>query len=291
MSALAHGRTHAVVVTLALSASALGCREAPALPQNQEASARASSTSRPPKTVSIATYNVFYGNAEKKDGPPETWADAATLQAARELASADVIAFQETNPAWAAALSGALASTHPHCVFHDPVRYLPGGLGICAKAPIVEDRLIDSPVGWFPAESAIIELEGIRIRLVNVHLRPAVANVAEWWQTNKATRAERATEIRAYLASAGGPLDLLVGDYNDITGSDLFAELAAAGMDSAFALKPSGKATWRWAGTDLQAELDHVAFSKSRFRLVDIRVVRAGQSDHDPVIATLEGAI
>ncbi len=232
-----------------------------------------------PATITVASYNVFY----EAPGAPSTLERIATIDA-------DVIVFQETNDGWRDAIVSRIGGRFPACRFEPPRRYLPSGLGVCSKTAILETEVIDSPVEWFPALRAVIETSRGPVEILDVHLRPAVADSDRWWEESRATRALRRREMSAYLARLAPELpSLVVGDLNDVRGSDVLRTLDRAGFDSALLRLRNESVTWRWAGVSppLEAQLDHVLFARERFDVLRAEVLPGGGSDHDAVLVTL----
>ncbi|MBK8942410.1 MAG: hypothetical protein IPM79_33650 [Polyangiaceae bacterium] len=195
---------------LALSACSVGAFEAPEASSASDIFAEAPRPRRSPVTLRVASYNVLYALAAE-DGT----VDADTLERATSL-DADVLLLQETNATWEAALRPALARRYERCVFHEPQKWAPEGLALCAKGKIVEDELIPSELGGFPAQRAVAEVSGVTLQILNLHLRPAVANPAEWVDSHVKTRHERAREIRDYLPRLRADLPtILGGDMNE----------------------------------------------------------------------------
>ena len=139
-----------------------------------------------PLRLRVGSYNVYYGNAERRGTDPTQWADAATVRVAASL-KVDILALQETNDAWQGALEDALTEL-PHCRFHAPKKFLPGGLGACSRYPILEDELVESPVGWFPAQRVVLDTPRGKVEVLNVHLKPPIASPDGWWDAQRATR-------------------------------------------------------------------------------------------------------
>ncbi len=235
--------------------------------------------------LKVASYNLLYALGVKRKGESrDQWADAETLAVARNI-DADVVLFQETNAAWEGALRASLAHRYPYCRFHEPKRYLPAGMAACAKRPILEDELLPSPLEWFPAQRIVVDAPGGVIEVLNVHLRPAVSGATGWWEVNRMTRADRAQEMRTYLSRLTGQARLVVGDFNDVHQGDVFAVLRAAGYESAFEHLAEHGPTWR--SETLQVQLDHLAYDRRVFEAINATIVRAGHSDHFPIVVTL----
>ena len=236
-----------------------------------------------PKRLTVASYNVLYALAEDEGS-----VDAETLARATSL-EADVLLLQETNAVWEGALRPLLEKRFAFCTFHHPKRLLPEGLAICAKGTLVEDQLLPSPIGWFPAQHAVVTTLVGDVQLLNLHLKPAVANPPEWVATHLNTRGDRARETRELMQGLRPDLPTIIGgDMNEQPEAELFAELATAGFENAL---PQGRVrdtTWTWAGAQpaLDFQLDHLAYSSARLELESATVMPGGRSDHKAVVAT-----
>jgi endonuclease/exonuclease/phosphatase family metal-dependent hydrolase len=245
-----------------------------------------------PTTIKVASYNVLYLLAEKSGSEdPTAWVDGPTLDQLEAL-DVDILLLQETNAAWEAAIRASVGDRFPYCQFHQPGRHAPGGIGLCARRPIVEDRSIDSPLGWFPAQRALVETTAGRIQVLNVHLRPAISKPGQtWWDANAETRSMRVQEMQYYLDGLPKDLPTIVGgDFNEVGGAPLFDVLATSGFDNALTAANVTTSTWRWLErpAELHAQLDHIAYGTRAFRLVEARVDTGGNSDHLPVVVKLE---
>ncbi len=263
-----------------------GCKDAGETPDRAAVEPPTSA----PLQLKIGSYNVFYGNAEAATAERAGFADPDTVNQAG-LLGADVLALQETNGGFESALRQRLARELPHCRFHPPTRLLPGGIGLCSRYPIVKDELLDSPVGWFPAQRSLVSTPRGPLQVLNVHLKPAVADQAEWWSVHRSTRVDRDREIKGLHASLAHDVPtIIVGDFNDVVEGDLFATLSSLGFDNAFRERPTAETSWRWLGAEppLAALLDHVAYQRDHLRLVDASVLAGGRSDHLAVVVSLE---
>lgn len=263
-------------------------------PPRGEGATTALSTSPPgastaPRDLVLASFNVLYENAT--EGADGDVVEPETLAAVAELGDADVILFQETNAPFERAIRRKLAATHPRCAFHPPVRYAPGGLGFCARAAfeVESERVMDSPVKWFPAQHVVLRWGASRLQIVNVHLRPAVGAREAWWEMNAATVPDRRAEVTAYLGALAPDVPaFIVGDLNDPNHGGALATLERAGYVSALGATRVDGATWRWAGEPpLEVQLDHVVLDPRRFDAVRGEVRHVGRSDHLPIVAWL----
>jgi endonuclease/exonuclease/phosphatase family metal-dependent hydrolase len=241
------------------------------------------------RDLAIASFNVLYENATNGPSGPEV--EPETVRTIARLADADVILFQETNALFESAIRDVLGSTHSHCAFHPPVRYLPGGLGFCTRAPIrIEaEEILESPVGWFPAQRIVLDWNHERIQIINVHLRPAIGSRDDWWRANEATRADRKTEMAFYLSKLDrDTAAFVVGDFNDPNRAGVFDVLGPAGFESALGMAKVEEPSWRWSGDPpLEVQLDHVTLDPKKFDVVRAEVRKEGRSDHFPIVAWL----
>ncbi len=281
-------RLHLItLVTLGLSLTACKAGEVTQAPSPPSASPQAGEQG--PETIVLASYNVLYSLAETKQGAdPSQWADPATVKLIAGL-DADIVIFQETNPAWEGAIRAAVSKRLPHCIFHPPKRYLPEGLGACARFPL-DDTTLTSPLGWFPAQRINVHVPGGDVEILNVHLRPSVAGPETWWKVNRETRALRKQEMDSYLAyMTRGAAAIVAGDLNDVHEADVFRSLERAGFENAFTRSGERGVTWRWAGTEppLGAQIDHVSYKASSFDLISAKILEGGSSDHVPIVVTL----
>jgi endonuclease/exonuclease/phosphatase (EEP) superfamily protein YafD len=236
-----------------------------------------------PRSLTVATYNVLYALAGE-DGS----VDADTLARATSL-DADALLLQETNEVWERALRPLLDQRFAQCTFHHPKRLLPEGLAICVKGTLIEDELLPSPIGWFPAQRAVAETRAGRVQLLNLHLKPAVATPPEWVATHLKTRPDRAREVRELLPRLSPHLPTIIGgDMNEQPEGELFVELAQAGFDNALVRSGVGEATWTWAGAEpaLDFQLDHLAYRSPQLKLDSATILDGGRSDHKAVVAT-----
>lgn len=251
-------------------------------PSVSETAPRAESAAVPERgeVLTVVSYNVNYGNV----------GDEETLRMLEGI-EADVLLLQETTPEWERALRARLGSRYPHVAFHDPTTYAPGGLGTFSRLPIASNKLLPSPLGWFPANLLVLDAPGGPVEVMNVHLRPAI-DQGSWIVGLETTRPMRKKELVTYLphlsTDAKQPT-IIAGDFNEDEKGDAFLELTRLGFQSGLAqLEPDAK-TWRWKehGIPLALRLDHVAYEPNTFELVSAEVVEGGHSDHFPVRVVL----
>jgi len=224
------------------------------------------------------SYNLNYGLA----GDPEV----AEL-IARE--APDLVLLQETTPAWEASLRPALSGRYSHIAFHHCCGA--GGLGVLSVHPIVASEVMAPPErGWFPAWRMEVDVDGVRLQVLNVHLHPQISDSGSVLSGAITTQPIRRSEIKKYFARlTPGLPTLVVGDFNEGNRGAAVAYLRSRGFKSALHDAKGSEPTWRWPtsiGT-IHAQFDHIAHDPS-LELVDARVVKAGKSDHLPVVAVFD---
>lgn len=233
--------------------------------------ARAPDPSTP--TLSLLSYNVNYGLA----------GDRLTVEAIRR-ADADVAFLQETNEAWERALREELAEEYPHMAFRHCCGA--GGLAVLSRHRFrAEDPIAPPEGGWFPAWPVVVETRVGPVRVLNVHLRPAVSESGSVVSGYFSTPPVRRAEIERYFAHLDRSLPTVVlGDFNEGSGGDAVVFLEQRGLHSALPAFEGEQDTWRWTtsvGT-VHAQLDHIVHD-DRLEPLEVRVIQDGRSDHLPV--------
>ncbi len=225
----------------------------------------------------VMTYNVNFGLA----------GDSTTLAAIR-AGRADVVFLQETNEGWEDALRAELAGAYPHMAFRHCCRA--GGLAVLSRFPILERELVPSPSGWFPSWRVIVRTPLGPVQAVNVHLHPAVSDSGSWVSGAYTTPRLRLAEIAQTVHHVDRSLPtLVVGDFNEGAAGHSVSFLEAQGLTTALPEQSTSQSTWRYPtplGT-LRLQLDHI-FHNGMLRLIDVRVLPTGRSDHLPVVAVFE---
>lgn len=236
---------------------------------------------RPPgPRVDVLTYNVNYGLA----------GDPASIAAIRR-SDADVVLLQETNEAWEAALRAGLADRYPFMAFRHCCGA--GGLAVLSRHPVIDGGTSHPRFAWFPAWRLIVRTPLGPVQILNVHLRPGVSDSGSWVSGTWTTPRVRVREIAAHARALDRSIPTLVaGDLNEGASGHAVAWLEARGLTSVLPrTSSSSQSTWRWptpVGT-LRLQLDHLLHDE-RLRPVAARVIRAGRSDHFPVLARFERA-
>jgi len=222
----------------------------------------------------VVTYNVLY----RRPG------SAGTLEALRR-ANADVALLQEITPRWERALREHLRDRYPYMRFHAARA---GGLAVLSRWPLGEAELLPAP-RWFPALRVPVEAPGGRLQVVAVHLRPPRFDRARPLQVLAETAAERRAQIEAYWKALAPELPTVIaGDFNESRTGDAVSFLTAHGLTSALAAIDPDATTWHdLTGSRAAWQLDHVMVDPA-FTVAAAEVMRAGDSDHFPVVVKLE---
>jgi endonuclease/exonuclease/phosphatase (EEP) superfamily protein YafD len=232
------------------------------LPVRAKQSVRFEGDPNGPDTVSILSANIKQSNRNY----------AAALRLAEE-ADADLALFMETDEAWVDALE-PLAVRYPHVVRHPLENAY--GMVLFSKLPlssIDSDYLVMEGV---PSIVATVRLrDGQRFRLFCVHPEPPVPHI------DSLGRDAELVKVAALVTSQALPA-VVTGDLNDVAWSNttrLFQRLSrlldprvGRGFFNTFDAR---FVFMRWP-------LDHL-FHDVRFRLVEMKRLPAGGSDHFPM--------
>ncbi len=230
-----------------------------------------------PRQLKVVTFNVNYAGVNM-------------ARSARVLrrSGADVVALQETTPAWERYLRKELGRQYPVQRYRHSGGA--GGLAFLSRYPLRSVRVISPPDrGWFPAWLVEASTPLGKVHFLNVHLRPPIGNSGRSSSVVSAyfyTRSIRKREIRRHLSRAPRDRPLLVlGDFNE-SGGPALRWVRRRGLRSALERFDSSTATWRWKTSviTLKSRLDHVFFSK-HFQCVGAQVLGYAASDHYPVEA------
>jgi len=237
------------------------------------------------KTLTVATYNVNWGNPE----PSKT---VSVIRALR----ADVVALQETNRASQRWLTKHLKKTFPHAAFTKNDRGGAGGFGFVSKHELADVRFTPPTAGWFGSYSCRVRVNDATVRIVSVHLMPVLpkpgATVMGVLSMLTATEGTRKKEISA-LVGAHPPAEptIVLGDFNSVSTQGAPTHMRTLGFLDSYAQAhkvPDTDPTWRWVyrGVPLAFRIDYV-FHSPHFETTRCRIVREGPSDHYPVVGTL----
>ena len=227
-------------------------------------------------TVRVMTYNVNWGGARP---------DLAVM-AIRE-ADADVVCLQETTPEWEAYLRLELAATYPHLMFRHSGGA--GGLAFLSRNPLEDVEYIQTP-GWFPGWLVRAETSIGTVQFLAVHLRPPLGEnggvSVSGYLRSREVRVREVQTLHARL-NASAPA-IILGDFNENESGEAFQWLIGQGLINALASADGQTHTWEWRTSldTLRNRFDHILLSPN-LRAEDARVMRAGASDHFPVVASI----
>ena len=165
-------------------------------------------------------------------------------------------------------------------------------MAVLSRFPFRErDYLAPPEGGWFPAWTFELDAPLGRLQVMNVHLRPQIGdsgpNVVGIASGMVSTPPIRKLEISDYL----GHLDpkvptLIAGDFNESENGGALEYLEERGYRSSLP-EFSDEDTWSWNMSvigNVSRRFDHIVYGSS-LEPLSARVVRAGNSDHLPVVA------
>lgn len=256
-----------------------GQATAPQEPASEPSSARAARQPQPSvgsearAAVTVATYNINFGNGHL----PETVDTIADLDT-------DIVLLQESTPDSEEAVRARLSDVYSEIRFEHCCRA--GGLGVLSKFPILEARVVDPNVGFFPAWWLRVETPNGPLLVVDVHLRPPISDSGSWVVGFFSTRDDRAREIAALwdLLPTAEPM-IIAGDFNEKASGGVVKFLRSQGLETALPQFAGREPTWHWpvGAGELKMQLDHVTYSRPLSPRA-ARVVTGGLSDHQPVV-------
>ncbi len=265
--------TRTLIASLASLACLAACSSAPrtAAPEGEVQAAQ----------LKVMTYNVNFGMA----GDP-----SAHLLIRDE--DPDVVLLQETTPAWESALRETLSDVYPHMAFKHCCGA--GGLAILSKHPIDPQEYARAPKpGWFPSWRVLVRTPIGVVQTLNVHLRPPVSDSGSFVAGYFSTPEVRLTEITSHSAHLDPDLPAIVaGDFNESDTGRAVSFLDQRGLSSVLPEFHPGANTWRWQTSvgPVSAQLDHITYDADALTPLNSYVVRAGRSDHFPVVAVFTHA-
>jgi endonuclease/exonuclease/phosphatase (EEP) superfamily protein YafD len=231
--------------------------------------------------LKLMTYNVNYANPD-----PDSAFEAI------EKADVDVVLLQEITNDWKRSLEKRFAKQYPHQVFRIHTRAA-GGLAVLSKHEITAEEVFASPNhGWFPAERLVVESPLGAVQILHVHLRPAIDN-GSWIKGFITTPPLRLREIESYWKKVAHDMPTIVaGDFNEDPTGSAVAFLEKQGLTR---VTTTGPTTWHhvvWNNGKksdlLKIDIDHVMVDKQLTAAQPATVLDAGESDHRPVIVTIE---
>jgi len=270
----------ALVAAGTLPAPAAG----PAAPPAPRTAPPATRAATKPVAVTVATYNINYGNP-----------DLPAVTRSIRKAKADVVFLQETNRASERYLRGRLGGVYPHTIFHHAARA--GGFGVLSKWPMRKPRYLPRVHGLFGAWIGEIELADGWVQVANVHLMPLIpggraegaAALTKRFIETEAVRGKEIVWLHGELTK--GTPTIIAGDFNSPSAMSAPAYLTRHGFTDSFAAvtdQPDTQPTWHWLynGVHYRFRLDYI-FHTARFETRASRIFQGGGSDHYLLVSTL----
>lgn len=227
-------------------------------------------------SISILTYNVNWGFIN-----PSVTRDIICAE------DADIVCLQETNVDWEAYLIPSICNQYRYIEF----RHAPGagGLAILSKYPFNTKAVVQAERGWFPLWLVEVEMDSTKIQVFNLHLKPGINQNGRigwfgdaWFRSHKIHREE--LELCLAEVDSTSPLFLL-GDINENDRNKGCRWLRKSGFNDALKQLPKRVKTWYWdmGYLALKGRYDHI-FYRGQVMCYDTEVIRAGNSDHFPVV-------
>lgn len=233
-------------------------------------------TSPTEKSLKVMSYNAFF----LSDRPEQ-------VREAILAGDADLVAFQELNPAVATMAQQELRTLYPYQVL-DPWTGTQG-MGVISRYPLTP---LDSALGadWaFTPQVLSVNVDGREVLLLNVHFPPTTSLVPAEVTASVEQRMRQAQAIREFVEQHPGAL-LLVGDFNTTPQSREYALLSRSLHDAWQGAGWGLGHTWPVTAGSLRPRLvriDYVWHSESFQALHADLGLTDGVSDHRPVLATL----
>ena len=212
--------------------------------------------------------NVYRGRADC----------AALVELVRER-EVELLAVQELTPDFALRFEDAgISSVLPHAVLR--ARKGVGGSGVYSSHSLRESG---SGGARFEQAGARVLEPGPDVAVLSVHPRPPNAPVArDEWQA----------EIEAFPSpTGGGPVQLLLGDFNATLDNSVFIDLLEDGYADAAERMGAGLVS-TWPAADgpnryLPMTIDHLLYDRERAGVRDFAAFDLAGSDHRAIYAEL----
>lgn len=231
------------------------------------------------RQLRVATFNVYY------EAAPQASADAVAQ------IDADILCLQESTKAWEEFSQKQLAERYPYRIFHhEPYA---GGMAVLSRWPISELGYDRPPGGWFSGLSLKAQTPQGDVKFLNVHLRsmhPGKIGLGYLDYVRLASIHAGEMEFLYTKLAAREPSmpAIVLGDFNEGDDGSAVKYLTKHTLSDAVPAFDKTTRTWqgRIAGITLWARPDRVLYS-SQFKCIDAGIVKAGASDHSPVLAVL----
>jgi endonuclease/exonuclease/phosphatase (EEP) superfamily protein YafD len=243
-------------------------------------------------TLTVMTYNVLGYNTNSK----------GVVEAIRQ-SGADVVALQELNPLIANAIQNDLSQQYPYQDL-SPVDGT-SGAGIISRYPMQPVDTVDAQIGGPLSRStyqlASVEFEGNTVLVLRVHAVPPRLGLPSMMNEFRRLREHQATAIAKFASKSSLPL-VVAGDFNATEMSTMYdilsTQLHDAWREAGWGLghtfpggTSSGTSRIHVAGVYVPSwlvRIDYV-FHTEEWRTLSAQVGPwDGESDHRPVVATLQ---
>jgi len=205
-------------------------------------------------------------------------------------ADADIVCLQETTPTWERYLRNGLKKRYSHMLFRH--WRSAGGMAILSELKAEEVAYYQPKAGWFPAWLVIADTPVGQVQILNVHLHPKIGEDGKpVIGADSSTEEIRLREIKGFYGHPRGNLPMIaLGDFNEDESGSAMKWLSEKGMTNALYEFDRSSSTWRWGHyVTIEDRFDHILYS-DRLHCLEARVVKAGASDHYPVLAVFQSA-
>lgn len=228
----------------------------------------------------VATFNVYYETG------PQGSADAVAQ------VDADILCLQESTKQWEEFSQKQLADRYPYRIFHhEPYA---GGMAVLSRWPISELGYDRPPGGWFSGLSFKAQTPRGDVKILNVHLRamhPGKIGLGYLDYVRLASIHTKEMEFLYDKLQSREPAlpAIVLGDFNEGDDGSAVEYLTKRSMKDAVPAFDTKTRSWqgRIGGISLWARPDRILFS-SQFTCLDAGILKAGASDHFPVLAVLQ---
>ncbi len=226
--------------------------------------------------LTVATYNVYFG----------AWKDPSTVGAILQT-GADLVFLQEVNADWKRVIEARCSERYAHVLFE--ARGGSRGMAVLSRFPLEGLPVVAASAHGFHFAWVVQATTPLgRVQILNVHLRSPLSGPRTGLRNLLAAGDDHEEELRSFVGSLSPGPTLVVGDFNEGPDGRAVRWLERRGFRNALPLFHPGQPTWRGrsVGGQLEMSIDHVMFDAS-FEPLDAHVLRAGSSDHLPLVVTL----
>jgi endonuclease/exonuclease/phosphatase family metal-dependent hydrolase len=247
-----------------------GCPERPLTPRGPSPGAT---------HFTIQTFNVEISD----DADPETIAAVGA-------SDADVLCLQEVTPRWQATLVERYGARYPYAAWHVERGQSTSGLGVLSRFPVTDLGIDPAPAGAHPAWHLHVETPAGPVQVLQAHLRAPLNGARTALEAYLTVDGDHREAVDVFTARLREGLPTIVlGDFNEDDEGAAVKRLEAQGFVNALPLFHPGQPTWRYRSVAGQMDraLDHIMYGPGLAPL-NAYVLRAGRSDHLPVVAHFE---